>query len=88
MPTVPGPKESDRVFTKENTPLMIPKPRPETKDEKNQLNLIHTTISLQIKSPRTREHYFAEGKRVQRLLEKQWKVGSKKASAWQNDEPG
>lgn len=30
MPTIPGPKESDRVFTKENTPLMIPKPKPET----------------------------------------------------------
>ena len=30
MPTVPGPKESDRVFTKENAPPMIPKPKPET----------------------------------------------------------
>jgi hypothetical protein len=37
MPTVPGPKESDRVFTKENTPLMIPKPKPETKEEQNKM---------------------------------------------------
>lgn len=35
MPTVPGPRELDRMFTKENTPLMIPKPKPDTKEEEN-----------------------------------------------------
>lgn len=45
-------------------------------------------ISLQITSPRTGGHYFAEGKRVHRLLEKQWEVVSEKASVWQNDELG
>ena len=78
MPTVPGPKESDRVFTKENTPLMIPKPRPETKDEKNQLNLIHTTISLQIKSPRTREHYLLKEKGAQAVGRSSGKLAQKR----------
>lgn len=35
-------------------------------------------ISLQIKPPRTREHYFAEGKRVHRQLEKRGKLAQKR----------
>lgn len=83
MPTVPGPNELDRVFTKENTPLMIPKPKPETKKGRQTLlrHTFHVMVSLQIKFPRTKEYYFVKGERVNMLLEKRWKAGSEKSSA-------
>jgi hypothetical protein len=31
IPTVPGPVMSPSTFTNENTPLIIPKPKPDTK---------------------------------------------------------
>lgn len=86
MPTVPGPKESDKVLTKEKTPLMIPKPRPDTKEEeKTLLNpSCYNFSSNQIS--KDQGILFVEGETVLVLLEKPWKAGSEKSSAWLNNE--
>ena len=42
-PTLPGPTESAKIFIKENAPLIIPNPRPHTK---NQIIIVSPVLQL------------------------------------------
>lgn len=48
-PTVPGPVESAKIFIIENTPLMIPKPNPETTDRRDEDDIQGKRLNICIK---------------------------------------